>query len=354
MSWSTSLQTYIWVFSIGRGNAIFVRTGLNQGFVLDMGGGTLFDPARFIREHFVPQLDKYQNAAIAQTVLSHPHADHIAQCEEASDGKALRPALLTCPNDKTQSESLDWSRIEDPIGQNKELIDTYKKLFERRNPPLQTICYDSPRTIPNLEYGIFYVRPPVCDKLHTEDTKYGNATSIVFYLRHGSHSILVPGDITPEAMNIILDQGYGLEKRYTVFDSSAEERYPNWHVETKEQPSLRSVLGSRGLSILVAPHHGLESCFCPELFDAMNGGKPRLNVISERRQKNTTPGRIHPRYQSQDGASGENVEIEGTTERRYSVTTVGGHHILIVFSGTGRPRVYADPNPDRLLEIAAP
>ncbi len=260
MSWSTSLQTYIWVFSIGRGNAIFVRTGLNQGFILDMGGGTLFDPATFIRTHFTPRLDKYKNTAIAQAIFSHPHADHIAQCEEASDGKDLRPALLTYPNDKVTSESLDWARIEDANGANKELIGTYKGLFEKRSPPIQTICYESSRTIPNLEYGVYYVRPPVCDKLHSEDTKYGNATSIVFYLRHGNHSILVPGDITPEAMNIILDEDEGLEKRYTMFDSAAESRFPNWHNQTKDQPSLRSLLGDRGLSILVAPHHGLESC----------------------------------------------------------------------------------------------
>lgn len=80
-------------------------------------------------------------------------------------------------------------------------------------------------------------------------------------------------------------------------------------------------------------------------------GKPRLVVISERRRKNKSPGRIDPRYQSEQGASGLDVEIQGKNERRRSLTTVAGHHILITFSGTGRPRVYANTDPMALLNI---
>ena len=38
------------------------------------------------------------------------------------------------------------------------------------------------------------------------------------------------------------------------------------------------------LTVLIAPHHGLESCYSPERFGAMKGGKPRLNILSERRK----------------------------------------------------------------------
>ena len=64
-----SLSTHIFVFAIGRGSAAFVRSGLNQGFILDMGGGDLFDPARFVAKRLVPGLDEYKENTIAQAIL---------------------------------------------------------------------------------------------------------------------------------------------------------------------------------------------------------------------------------------------------------------------------------------------
>ncbi len=108
-----SLSTHIFVFAIGRGSAAFVRSGLKQGFILDMGGGGLFDPARFVVKRLVPGLDEYKKNTIAQAVLSHPHKDHIAQCGSLAKGK-LYPTLLTCPTDHpdlASHEQVDWSRL---------------------------------------------------------------------------------------------------------------------------------------------------------------------------------------------------------------------------------------------------
>jgi hypothetical protein len=44
MAWEDSFDTHIWLFSIGRGNAAFLRTGLNHGFVIDMASGEEFVP----------------------------------------------------------------------------------------------------------------------------------------------------------------------------------------------------------------------------------------------------------------------------------------------------------------------
>ena len=358
MSWSDSLSTHIWIFCIGRGIAAFVRTGLNQGFIIDMGRSDDFDPAGFLEETFVEKLDPYKKNKVAQVILSHPHSDHIAQSAKLRKDEKLYPTLLTSPHDKTndddteRDERLNWDRIENPEG-TEELIQTYRKLYEPRTLPLQTINFDSRRTVPNLEYGIYYVRPPICESLHeTDDNKYGNSTSIMFYLRHGSHTILFPGDMTPEGMKHVLDEEDGVEKRYTQFNTEAHEAHPEWHEKTSNQPSLKSVLANRGLSILVAPHHGLESGYSEDLYGTIRGKKPELVVISERRHRKPTDGKIHPRYQSEDGASGLTVEIDGKEEKRRSLSTVNGQHILIVFAGTGRPRVYADKDPEKLLEKA--
>jgi hypothetical protein len=355
MGWKDSLATHIWIFSVGRGNAAFIRTGLNQGFILDMNA-TDFDPAAFIKRVFLKKLDPYNGSPIAQAILSHPHADHVAQCAELAKGEDLYPTLLTCPHSKDfkdgtpSKEKVNWDRIKNH-DKDKQLVETYKKLFESRALPLQTIQFSSSRSIPNLEYAIYYNRPPVCEKLHeTDDNAYGNSTSIMFYLRHGSNSILFPGDMTPEGMKNILDEGDGVEKRYTVFNRKWAEANSQSHLKTDSQPSLKKLLGDRGLTILVAPHHGLESCYSPELYGAIGGGKPRLVVISERRLVHENDGKTDERYQRKDvGAAGVSVHRDGKAELCYSLTTKHGHHILIVFESSGGPQVYAEKDPNKML-----
>ena len=118
--------------------------------------------------------------------------------------------------------------------------------------------------------------PDAGDVLHPkDDNKYGNALSMVFYFRHGSHTILFPGDMTPEGMAHILANGRGVQKRFSRFEKGFAQKHQGWHEETGSQPTLKELLG-RGLTVLVAPHHGLESCYSKELFAAMWGGKPSL------------------------------------------------------------------------------
>ena len=45
-------------------------------------------------------------------------------------------------------------------------IEIYKSLYEGRELPLQTICYKSQKSISNLEYGLYYVRPPVVEEIY--------------------------------------------------------------------------------------------------------------------------------------------------------------------------------------------
>jgi hypothetical protein len=353
MPWEASYETQIWIFSIGRGMAAFVRTGLNHGFIIDMACSEEFQPIEFIREMFSKKLTKYKDFRIAQAVLSHPHRDHIQQCEHLGNGKPLHPQLLTCPNDRQAGEEFDWDRIGDDREGSAELVQNYRNLFAGRNPPLQTIQYDTNRQLAcDLEYGLYYLRPPVCDSLHpTDDNKYGNATSVMLYLRHGINAILFPGDMTPEGMERVLDDGKGVEKRYTIFKPSFTRDHPDWHQKTSDQPGLGTLLDEYGLSILVAPHHGLESCYSEKLYETIQGGKPQLVVISEKRHTQPQDGSIHANYQCADGASGLNVWVDGEKQKRYSVSTANGHHILIVFNGTGIPKVYLENDPKDLLEI---
>ncbi len=356
--WAHTLNSHIWIFNVGRGLSIFIRTALNQGIIYDFGCSPSFSPTEFLAKHILPHIDAYKCCKIAQMIISHPHADHISEIEyvpkKKEDNPLFYPSLLTCPHDKIEGsakpEALRWERIKNPES-SEENINFYKGLYAPRTLPLQTIRYESARSVPNLEYGIFYVRPPVINHIHPDtDQDYGNGVSLTLFFRHGIHTLLIPGDITPDAFRVILNESVGLEKRYTIFDRQKSAEHPNWSNQSGDQPSLKSLLTNFGLSILIAPHHGLESGFSEDLYRSIKNNKPNLVVISEKRHRSDTDGSIDSRYQTNDGASGLDVFIDDEKQKQYSVSTRNGHHVLISFEGTGGyPKVFLDSDPEKLL-----
>ena len=359
-SWVSSQKSQIWIFNVERGLSVFIRTALNQGIMYDFGCSEDFKPSEFLSEQIIPYLDKHEKHNLAQTIISHPHSDHISDiyCLLGSDGEksVFNAQLHTCPHHKTGSEkpeAINWNRIVNPEG-HEDKIDIYKSLYEyeKRKLPLQTICYDSTISIPNLEYGLFYVRPPIVEGIfQSDDQEYGNGISLVLFYRHGLHTILIPGDINPACLKHILDEEEGLEKRYSIFDRRESEIHPEWHLRTLDQPSLRYLVGTHGLSILLAPHHGLESGFSEDLFKSIKDKKPGLIAISEKRHLTDKNGEVCTFYQSADGAKGQVVCIEGKEEKRFSVSTRNNHNILILFQGTGgNPEVFLEKEPEKLLD----
>lgn len=355
--WKDKFLTHIWIFNVGRGLSVFIRTPLNQGFIYDLGASEEFSPTAFIIKYLLPHLDKYKEHEIAQMIISHPHADHISEIEAVAEENAkLYPTLLTCPHDKEHSdfpdEKINWKRIKNPKGTEKN-TDIYKNLYagKKRQLPLQTIRYDTDRYVPNIEYGIYYVRPPELDELFPKDDQvYGNSMSMVLYYRHGIHSLLIPGDMLPEAFKYLLEEKNGMEKRYTVFDKQESLNHSDWHYTTSNQPSLKSNLQKFGLSVLVAPHHGLKSGYSEALYNGIKNGKPDMVAISEKRHLSETDGEVDKRYQPDVDSSSLAASIEGTTQSCNSVSTRNGQHILIVFEGTrGSPKIFMEKNPEKLL-----
>jgi hypothetical protein len=119
---------------------------------------------------------------------------------------------------------------------------------------------------------------------------------------------------------------------------------------TGSQPDLKSLLGKFGLSVLVAPHHGLKSCFSEDLYKAIKNGFPREVIISESRKYRENHGETHPNYQREGGAELTQIEVDGRIDpKRRSVSTKDGHHILVVMNGDGAPGMFAHTNPNYLL-----
>lgn len=362
MSWMHTKNLYAWIFNTGRGLSVCLRFPNNWGLVYDLGSSDEFSPTGFVRTNIAPYLKGYRHPGdsgvykIAQCVMSHPHADHIGEVEQITKHprltRPLAPSLITCPNEICSADKLNFSRIENK--DNYDLIQKYKKSYAGRRPPLQTIVHQGGDTdVPDFEYGLYYMRPPAVDEIHeNNDHHYGNGVSIAMYMRYGKLSLLLPGDVTPEVLPHILDDTATIVKRYSLFYRNGHGDTADWHTAQSNQPGLGSLLGVHGLSVLLAPHHGLESCYCKELFDAIRGGKPVINLISDKRKKSETDGNVHPRYHREDGAFGLNVDIDGASEFRYGVSTKNGHHMLVVLrAGESKPAIYLRSAPEDLLMI---
>ena len=351
--WWQTYFTYIWVFSMGRGLSVCIRLANNIGLMYDLGASEDFSPAEFVEANIAPHLKPFEGHRIAQVTLSHPHADHIVEIPVITHkDDPLYPHLLTCPHDKSPAEAVDFARVNN-LDSQRHLVESYRAAYEERKLPLRTIPCHSDSHVPNVEYGIYYLRPPYVDELHRDDDQeYTNALSLILYVRHGHQTVLIPGDITPEAMNEVLFGGKGVEKRYTYFGDPPPGVPDDLNKRTSVQPDLCDLLSDRGLTLLFAPHHGLESGFSEETFQCMQGGKPFINIISEGRHLSKTAGTVDPRYQNANGAQGIRVDIDGEKEFRYSVSTRGQHSILIVMDGTKlRPIIYLRSDTDELLTL---
>lgn len=356
--WKNSNKTYIWLFNIGRGLSIFIRLPNNIGLLYDLGCSDEFSPVEFIKKEILPYLDKYDKSRNpSQLLVSHPHQDHIQEAGKINEvKKTYNPGLVTLPHDKEaegqKDEKLYFSRIEND--RNKGLIAEYKKLFDRRKPPLQTLIRAlCPVTDTNVVYGLYYMRPPEVDKIHpSDDQKYGNGVSLCFYLRHNRHSIWIAGDVTPEVHEEILRGEESIERRFTYFTKEPENTPDDFHSKTSSQPTPEELFDDHGLTLLVAPHHGLDSCFCQSLFDLIPGGKTNLNIISEKRHIGENDGVVDNRYSNADYSKGMYVNIDGSQYMSQMVSTRNGHHMLFILGrDSERPKVFLRKNPYDLLKL---
>jgi hypothetical protein len=355
--WTSTQRTYIWVFNTERGLSVCIRLPNNLGMIYDLGCRDNFSPIQFMERNLIPFFTRLGEQSVAHMICSHPHHDHIQEASLVNQSSVIRNKLITLPHHLTVDghldERLDFSRIE--RDDNRDIIAEYRKLYEGRNPPLQTLDPNAVTLLnEDVVTGLYYMRPPAVSELHNNnDHHYGNGVSICLYIRHGFHSVWITGDITPEVHRHVIEGTQWVEKRFTSFSSSDNHNTFDYHTRTSSQPTPKQLFQQHGLSLLIAPHHGLESCFCQEMFDAIPGGKPILNVISEKRHTGENDGTVDVRYSDESHAAGCDVDIDGDKEFRRKVSTQNGHNMLFVLGGEeAQPSVYLRKDPLELLQIA--
>lgn len=326
---NSNLEVYI--FNVGRGLSILIKTPQNLVVVYDLGSTDSFSPITDIYriKDFFREIEKTNNCCISQCIISHPHLDHISDLiGENTSFISQNSAFITCQNDKPENKNghkIDFSRINNP-GENYEQIDNYKSLYKKRELPLVTIN-------PEVDYidfqmGYYYLPHKKVNELFpTDDQEYTNSLSIVLYLSYNGKSILIPGDINPDAFELILEGK--CEKRFTNYNMDLSNyRRKKWATTTDEQPILKDLLKKNGLTILVAPHHGLESGYSEKLFSILGEKKPDIILISEGKHfKNS--GLIAKEYQN--GSTSKGLSENGKT--RWSLTTRNDGNLKVVFDG---------------------
>ncbi len=356
-SWVTSNKSYVWVFNTGRGLASCIRIPGNHFIIYDLGCSEDFSPVDFYVANFAPYLrgDDGQKP-IAQLILSHPHVDHIQEARAFGDC-CLYPTLVTAPNangeDACEQCNVDFGRIRND--DNSDFIDAYEALYERRKPPLMTINPESFTDVTGeIECGLYFMRPPAVGELYPNDDQlYVNGLSLCHFYRHNRHTLWMCGDVTPEVHRAILAGASSVEKRFSSIRGGGANQKPHHHDTTSDQPSAGELFAKHGLDILVAPHHGLESCYCEDVAAVANGKKVGLSVVSEKRHLGESDGTVDSRYSSEEVSRGLYVDVDGGEEFRRMVSTRNGHHILMILGrDSPRPKVYLRRDPEALLNLS--
>lgn len=326
----------VYMFNVGRGLSMLVKTPHNYAMLYDLGSSEDLSPIADIyrKPGFFSQMVGTERK-IAQCIISHPHLDHISDLtDENADYVNRQSMLVSCQNDKdvgqVDGHKIDFSRIKNPGGDKK--VDNYKSLYCERNLPLVTFNPDVDGV--DFQVGYYYLTHEQADALFPKnDQEYANSLSIVLYMSYCGSTILIPGDITPDAFDLILNGK--CEKRFTDYKRKMkEDKRQKWAQETSDQPNLKTLLEKKGLTVLVAPHHGLESGYPQSLFDLLGDNKPKIILISEKPQSENS-GSVDKKYQ--DGTCSKGVGFDGKT--RYSLTTRNDGHIKVCFKSDGKGSV---------------
>ena len=212
------------VWNVKRGNAISLHLPNGKTVMIDCGNSDDCSP--------VDSLNKQQINKIDWLVISHPHTDHMADL-----GTIIRLGML--PTVLTTATTIAESTIKEK-NQDQGAVETYLSTCRIYNSPLKS-CYD-PYNPENTGGVVFATFAPI---------KYAesnlNNRSLVVVAVYGGTKILFMGDCTVDAQRELLS------------NSSFAEAI-------------------KGTNVLIAPHHGHDSCYCQELMDVI---APWLCIVSD-------------------------------------------------------------------------
>ncbi|MBN2041678.1 MAG: hypothetical protein JW864_16700 [Spirochaetes bacterium] len=316
MKINRNTNTEIWIMDVDRGLSVLMKTPQNYGMIYDFGSGEDYSPVGYYSEkNLFDGFEEYSELnqepkKIAQCVISRLCSDNVSDLNSANTAFINENCFnVICRNDITEGS-----------GENDNApyqINNCRSLYSDRKVPLSSLIHEKETDLADFRIGFYYLTHKQAAELFSDDKEaYSRSLSIVFYLAHGNNSILIPGDITPEALKFIIDGK--CEKRFTDYLSDqCDHEKTEWAKTTSDQPDLRSLL-EKGLTVLIAPQHGSESGYSDYLFQVMCNGKADIIITS------------HKRPFSQ--YAGVSCGITYNDEPRYFLNTFTDGHIKVTFS----------------------
>lgn len=250
------------VWNVENGNSISVELPNGRLAMIDAHATANFSPIRRLHQ-------ENPERGVYWLFVTHPHTDHLGDLPTIKELK-MGPHILIRPKD------IDEELIKEG-NPDKEIVEQYLALDKKYTcKPDDHEKYSDSRNTGGVDIKVFIPE--------SRDTKDLNDYSRVVLLSYGGCKVLCMGDCTPTSVKGLL----------------------------KDKSFVNAI---KGVEILVAPHHGHESCYCPELFEVIN---PALTIISDNHADDGVSA--VPKYEKHCRGVIFTDE-QGQAKRRYCLTT---------------------------------
>lgn len=275
-------EARIWLFDTDLGLCAFLRAPNGRTLMVDCGIRTGFSPSRYVSRF------ELADGRLDLLVVSHPHADHLLDIENAME---LRPRSLL-------RQPYDWDDVE--ASQKREYVhrldnipwrDSYRAYVD-----WQAEYEEKPEPV---DWGAMDVRTfclPV-EEAKQLDGGWVNNSGIVVVVSLGSFKIVLPGDLEAAGWERLL-------QRADFRDAIARP------------------------TVFVTSHHGHDSGYTPLILEAM--GRPAFNFnVGHRRD-----ARMSRVYDQPEHASG--ITHDGETRYAFSNWRQGAMLLRVQETGEWR------------------
>ncbi len=284
----------LWVFDVGRGLCIAVRSPNGYLCVVDCGNSDEFSPIKWLSTQVWTRHEGYK---LTEIIITHPHFDHIADIENVS---ILMPPFMI-----VRRTDLDWAKVTSGGSDRTTAIKHYVSNYL----PPQSLYTNTvtPANLPNwgdgFELKTYRLNRDTVARISGTDSEYVNNSSYIIIIKYKGYCFAIAGDQHSNALEALL----------------------------KENEGLRSDISS-GVDFYITPHHGHKSGFCSYWF-AVAGATRKFNIASEKlkgREEDEASTAVDDRYSQDAYSKGQNPE------GKKRVTTKTDGHITVSIADDGK------------------
>jgi len=260
----------LWIFNVGRGLCVAVRSPNGYLCLVDCGRSDDFSPIAWLARQ---QWTRHKGYKLAKLIITHPHVDHIADIETLT--ASLKPFMILRRRD------LNWAKVTSGGNDQTAAMQHYTRRYMPPEYSAPVSDHDKPDWGPGFSLEAYRLNELTVARISNTDSSYVNNSSFVLILKYLNYTLVLNGDIECEGMCALLQQ----------------------------EPRLCASIQS-GVDFYLAPHHGHSSGFCSSWFE--KAGRTQIfNIASERRKspkEDDSHVKVDSRYSQEAYCLGNNRE----------------------------------------------